>query len=96
MLADIEGTYEGPPTGFFWGGNSLSYGSDCCQQSAFFVINAPSKVRNCAPPPGHLRSEISYRALATFQNVGKKNKTRDAISFNYVFCSYFDKILYLF
>jgi len=43
-----------------------------CQQSAYFAINAPSKVRNCAVPPAHLRSEISYRALATFQNIGKR------------------------
>jgi len=33
-----------------------------------------SKVRNCAAPPDHLGSEISYRALATFQNTGKTIK----------------------
>jgi len=31
----------------------------------------PVKVRNCAVPPNHLRSEISSRALATFQIIGK-------------------------
>jgi len=46
----------------------------CCQQSAFFAINAPSNVRNCVVPPDHLRSEISSRALATFQNIGKTKK----------------------
>jgi len=52
----------------------------CCQQSAFFAISAPSKVRNCAVPPDHLRSEISSRALAAFQNIGK---TTEAISIMY-------------
>jgi len=42
-------------------------------KSIFFAINAP-KVRNCAVPPDHLRSEASYRALATFQNIGKTTK----------------------
>jgi len=40
----------------------------CCQQNAYIAINAPSKVHNCTVPPDHSRSEISYRALATFQN----------------------------
>ena len=39
-------------------------------------MNAPSKVRNCVVPPDHLRGEISYRALATFQNIGKTIKQR--------------------
>jgi len=30
--------------------------------------------RNFTVPPDHLRSEISYRALATFQNIGKTIK----------------------
>ena len=33
------------------------------------ATNAPSK-----EPPDHLRSEISSRALATFQNIGKARK----------------------
>jgi len=32
------------------------------------------KVRKCAALPGHLRSEISSRAHATFQNIGKARK----------------------
>jgi len=46
----------------------------CCQQSAFSATNTPPKVRKCAEPPDHLRSEISSRALATFQNIGKAQK----------------------
>jgi len=38
-----------------------------------FAINAPN-LRNCTVPPDHLRSEVSYRALATFQNIGKTIK----------------------
>jgi len=46
-----------------------------CQQSAFSATNAPLKLRKCAEPPDHLRSEIiSRRALATFQNIGKARK----------------------
>jgi len=47
----------------------------CCQQSAFSATSAPLKLRKCAEPPDHLRSEItSRRALATFQNIGKARK----------------------
>jgi len=46
----------------------------CCQQSAFSATNAPLKVRKCAEPQDNLRSEISRRALATFQNIGKARK----------------------
>jgi len=56
----------------------------CCQQSAFFAINAP-KVRNCAVPPDHFRSEISYRALATFQNIGKTIKQGTLFQLNMYF-----------
>ena len=39
------------------------------------ATNAPLKVRKCAEPPAeHLRSEISSRALATLQNIGKARK----------------------
>jgi len=34
----------------------------------------PLKVRKCAEPPDHLRSEILSRALATLQNIGKARK----------------------
>jgi len=34
----------------------------------------PLKVRKCAEPPDHLRNEISSRALATLQNIGKARK----------------------
>ena len=37
------------------------------------------KVRKCAVPPEYLRSEISSRALATFQNIGKARKQGEAI-----------------
>jgi len=47
----------------------------CCQQSAFFATNTHSEVRNCTD---HLRSEISSRALATFQN-RKKTQKQEAI-----------------
>jgi len=32
---------------------------------------SPPKVGKCAEPPDHLRSEISSRALATFQVIEK-------------------------
>jgi len=48
-----------------------------CQQSAFSATNAPLKVRKCAEPPDHLRREITSRALATFQNIGKARKQED-------------------
>jgi len=53
----------------------------CCQQNAFFAINAPSEgaqMRNSLPPD-HLRSEISYRALPVLQIIGKARKQREAI-----------------
>jgi len=56
----------------------------CCQQSAFFAINAP-KVWNCAVPSDDLRSEISYRALATFQNIGKTIKQGTLFQLNMYF-----------
>jgi len=34
------------------------------------------KVCKYAEPPDHLRSEISSRALATFQNIGKARKQK--------------------
>jgi len=49
----------------------------CCQQSAFSATVQPMlplKVRKCAEPPDHLRSEITSRALATFQITGKARK----------------------
>jgi len=46
----------------------------CCQQSAFSAINVPLKVRKCAEPPHDRRSEITSRALPTFQNIGKARK----------------------
>ena len=49
------------------------------------------EVRKCAVPPEHLRSEISPRALATFQNIGKARK-QEATLVKCVVCSYFHKI----
>ena len=43
------------------------------------ATNAPLKVRKYSEPPDHLRSEISPRALATFQNIGKARKQGEAI-----------------
>jgi len=43
----------------------------CCQQGTFFATSAPSKVCNCAD---RWRSEISSRALATFQTTEKAQK----------------------
>ena len=65
----------------------------CCQQSAFSATDAPLKVRKFAEPPSHLRSKISSRALATFQNIEKARK-QEAISIKCVVCSYFHKILH--
>jgi len=39
----------------------------------------PLKVRKCAVLTDHLRSEITFRALATFQNIGKTRKQGEAI-----------------
>jgi len=64
----------------------------CCQQSAFSATNA-LKLRKCAEPPDRLRSEISSRALATFQNIGKSRK-QEAISIKCVVCLYFHKVLH--
>jgi len=33
------------------------------------VTNVPSKVRNCAEPPEHLRSEISFLCTCNIPNV---------------------------
>jgi len=54
-----------------------------------FAINAPSIVRNCAVPPDHLRSEISYRALTTFQNIGETTKQGTLFQLNMYFVSIF-------
>jgi len=50
-----------------------------CQKNAFLLPMLPLKVRKCAVPPEHLRSEISFRALATFQIIGKVRKQGEAI-----------------
>jgi len=42
-------------------------------------------MRNCAVPPNHLRSETSYRALATFQNIGKTIKQGTLFQLNMYF-----------
>jgi len=39
----------------------------------------PLKVRKYAAPPDHLRSEISSRALAAFQIIGKVRKQGEAL-----------------
>jgi len=53
----------------------------------------PTLLLRCAEPPDHLRSEITSRALATFQNIGKARK-QEAIWIKCVVCSYFHKILH--
>jgi len=37
------------------------------------VNNVPSQVRNCAVPPDHLGSEISFSRTRKFQNFKLKN-----------------------
>ena len=61
----------------------------CCQKHAFSATVQPIllMVPKCAEPPEHLRSEISSRALATFQNIGKARK-QEAIWIKCVACSY--------
>ena len=49
------------------------------------------KVCKWAEPPDHLRSEISPRAFATVQNIGKTRK-QEAALIKCVVCSYFHKI----
>ena len=61
--------------------------------SASFAINAPFYVRNCVVPPDHLRSEISSRALAPFQKIGKARK-QEASWIKSVVCPYLHKILH--
>jgi len=46
----------------------------CCQQSAFFVTMLPLRCAKYTVPSDDLRSEISSRALPTFQNIGKVRK----------------------
>jgi len=48
-------------------------------------------VRKYTEPPDRLRSEISPRALATVQNIGKIRK-QEAALIKCVVCSYFHKI----
>jgi len=61
--------------------------------SASFAINAPFYVRNCVVPPDHVRSEISSRALAPFQKIGKARK-QEASSIKSVVSSYLHEILH--
>jgi len=56
----------------------MSERKHCCQQNAFFATNA-LKVRKYAVRPDHLRSEISSRALATLQIIGKVPKQGESI-----------------
>jgi len=51
----------------------------CCQQSAFFATNAPSKGAQMCCSTRTFTSEISSRACATFQNTGKARKQGEAI-----------------
>jgi len=61
-----------------------------------FAIDAPSKVRNWTEAYHQIICAVkSQTALATFQNIGKTIKKGRYFNKN-VFCSYFDKILYLF
>jgi len=46
----------------------------CCQQSAFFATNAPSKGAKTRCTTRTLTSEISSCACATFQNIGTARK----------------------
>jgi len=57
----------------------------CCQQNAFSATNALLKVRKCAEQPDHLRSEISSRALATLQIIGKAQSILKVLQQNSVF-----------
>jgi len=47
---------------------------EAANQTHFLQPTLPLMVRKYAVPPDHLRSEISSRALATFQTIGKVRK----------------------
>jgi len=69
---------------------------DAANKTHFLQPMLPLKVRNCVVTPEHLRSEISTRALATFQSTGKERKQGEGIRIKCVVCSYFHKILHLY
>ena len=59
------------------------------------VSNIPSKVRKYSGPPELLRSEISFSRTCNIPKQWKLHRKQGAIWMKCVFCSYFDKIVYL-
>jgi len=59
------------------------------------VSNVSSKVRKYSGPPELLRSEISFSRTCNIPKQWKLHRKQGAIWMKCVFCSYFEKIVYL-
>jgi len=59
------------------------------------VSNVPYKVRKYSGPPELLRNEISFSRTCNIPKQWKLHQKEGAIWMKCVFCSYFDKIVYL-
>jgi len=58
------------------------------------VSNVPSKVHKYSGIPELLRSEISFSSTCNIRKQSKLHRKQGAVWMNFVFCSYFDKIVY--
>jgi len=59
------------------------------------VSNVPSNVRKYSGPPELLRSKTSFSCTYNIPKQWKLHQKQGAIGMKCVFCSYFDKIVYL-
>jgi len=59
------------------------------------VSNVPYKVRKYSGPPELLRNEISFSRACNIPKQSKLHRKQGGMWMKCVFCSYFDKIVYL-
>jgi len=59
------------------------------------VSNVPNKVRKYSGPPELLRNEILFSRTCNIPKQWKLHRKQGAIWMKWLFCSYFDKIVYL-